>query len=151
MVPLLTALLIPLVGRVWREGPWILVTTSLGFATFGALRLLRMVDSFGPIRYAMGNWPAPTGIEYVVDGLNAIVLVMVAAAGLLTALWMRRSVLQQFTDGARTIYYAVFLLFVTGLLGITITGDLFNLYVFLEITSITSYVLIAMGRNRRAL
>ena len=84
------------------------------------------------------------------DLLNGMVLVMVAAAGLLTAaIWMRKSVIatRDRPRGHRAdSYYAVFLLCATGFLGITITGDVFNLYVFLEIASITSYVLIAMGR-----
>jgi multicomponent Na+:H+ antiporter subunit D len=99
----------------------------------------------------MGAWASPVGIEYVVDRLNGVVLAMIAALGVATAVWMPRSIAAEIRPQAQTSYYCVFLLFATGLLGITITGDVFNLYVLLEIASITSYVLIGMGRRRQAL
>ena len=49
------------------------------------------------------------------------------------------------------LFYVMYLLCLTGLLGITITGDAFNLFVFLEISSLSSYVLISLGRDSRAL
>ena len=152
VVPLLAALLTPLLARKRPRLAWALFTGSMAFAVYAALRLLdHVMANDDPIRYAMGGWVAPTGIEYVVDGLNAMVLVMVAALGVLTGFWMRRGVNREIPRTGTVSYYAVFLLFATGLLGITITGDIFNLYVFLEIASITSYVLIAMGRRRQAL
>ncbi len=153
-VPLLTALFIPLAERVRRGCAWPLVMAALLFSTFGAVYLLVQVASGpieGKIRYAMGDWSAPVGIEYVVDRLNGIVLTMVAVAGLLSALWMRSSLPREVAGRARSSYYTVFLLCCTGYMGISITGDIFNLYVFLEIASITTYVLIAMGRRRQAL
>ncbi len=149
-VPLLAALALPLISRLWRGAGPVVVVASLGFAFYGSLTLL-FETANGPIRYAMGAWVAPIGIEYVVDRLNAMILTMVSGAGFLAAIWMRRSVAKEIIERGHGAYYAVFLLFATGLLGITITGDVFNLYVFLEIASITSYVLIAMGRKRQAL
>lgn len=150
VVPLMTAVLMPIVGRFWRGGPWVLTTAALGFSAGGCIDLLLRTLDGSTITYSMGGWGAPAGIDYVVDRLNALILVMVSVAGVLTAVWMRKSVIAEVTQRARTAYYAVFLLFATGLMGITITGDVFNLYVFLEIASITSYVLIAMGRHRKA-
>ncbi|MDJ0523469.1 MAG: proton-conducting transporter membrane subunit, partial [Planctomycetota bacterium] len=154
VVPLLAALIVPLAERVRRGCAWFIVTPALVFAAYAAVRLLIQVASGpieGRIRYALGNWSAPMGIEYVIDRVNAVVLVMVAVVGLLTAVWMRRSLIKEIPERARGSYYAIFLLCCTGFLGMTITGDVFNLYVFLEIASITSYVLIAMGRRRQAL
>lgn len=152
VVPLLTALLIPIVTRAWRGTGWAMAAAALGFSTYGAITLLIQVMATGePVHYAMGGWASPLGIEYVVDQLNGMVLTMVAAAGFLAAVWMRFSVKREIVEGARRSYYTVFLLSAVGLMGITITGDVFNLYVFLEIASITSYVLIAMGQRRQAL
>ncbi|MDJ0973081.1 MAG: monovalent cation/H+ antiporter subunit D family protein [Planctomycetota bacterium] len=152
VVPLITALLIPLLTRAWRGTGWGLVSASLAFSAFGAIQLLVEVLRTGvPARYSMGDWPIPAGIEYVVDELNGMVLVMIAVAGTLAALWMHQSVKREVLARARRSYYTVFLLFAAGLMGITITGDVFNLYVFLEIASITSYVLIAMGKRKQAL
>ncbi len=151
VVPLLTALLVPLLARIWRGTGAGLLVAALGFSTWGATRLLLDVLQSGEIVYELGGWAAPAGIPYVIDRLNAMVLLMVAAAGFLTSIWMWQSVKREIAPAGQRSYNTVFLLFATGLLGITITGDIFNLYVFLEIASITSYVLIAMGRNRQAL
>ena len=101
--------------------------------------------------YELGGWPQPTGIAYVVDRMNAIVLAMIACAGVIAAIWMIQGIKPEVHEDKRNAYLTVFLLFAAGLMGITITGDVFNLYVFLEIASITSYVLIGMGRRRQAL
>ncbi len=154
VVPLLTALIVPLVERVRRGSAWYLVTGALLFSTYAAIQMLVQVSSGpieGSIRYALGAWSAPMGIEYVVDRVNGIVLTMVAVVGLISAVWMRPSLKMEIREQARGSYYTVFLLCCVGFMGMTITGDIFNLYVFLEIASITSYVLIAMGKRRQAL
>ena len=150
-MPLLTALLLPIVARKRYAWAWTLVTLAAAFSCAGCVRLLMQVVDRGPIRYAMGAWPSPSGIEYVVDHLNAIVLVMISAITLLSAIWMRRGLRGEIAATARPGFLAVFLLCATGMMGIAITGDVFNLYVFLEITSITSYVLVGMGKKRQAL
>ena len=48
------------------------------------------------------------------------------------------------------MYYALFLLQIVGLAGITLTGDAFNLYVLIEVAALTGYGLIALGSNRAA-
>jgi multicomponent Na+:H+ antiporter subunit D len=154
VVPLLSALLLGLVGRWWRGAAPVFLLGATGFACAGSIRLLWRAAQLPPgesLVYAMGAWPAPTGIVYVVDRLNGIVLTMVASVAFLVAVWMIRPVGREIREAARISYAVVMLLFVTGLLGITITGDVFNLYVFLEIASITAYVLVAMGRRRQAL
>ena len=154
VVPLLAALLIPLLGRVWRgAGPWMTIG-ALGVSVYAAAQILGKLwgaDADAVLEYHMGGHEPPFGIPYVVDRLNAIVLAMVATMGLLTAIWMRAPLEKEIDPKKHTSFWAVFLLCVTGYLGITITGDVFNLYVFLEIASITTYVLIAMGTGRRAL
>jgi multicomponent Na+:H+ antiporter subunit D len=88
----------------------------------------------------------PWGIEYVIDYLNAPMPVLVSVIALLVAIYSRRSIEQEIPD--KTVYfYTIFLLQVTGFLGISVTGDMFNLYVFLEIASLTGYALIAVGEE----
>ena len=152
MVPLFAGLFSPMLGRLKLGIVWPLMVCALGFSTFGTIHMLAEVYRTGqPITYEFGMWPMPTGIGYRVDLLNGIVLVMIAAAGLLSAIWMLRPVARELPDAGRKSYYAIFQLCCAGFLGITITADIFNLYVFLEIASITSYVLIGMGRRRQAL
>ncbi|MEE8438666.1 MAG: monovalent cation/H+ antiporter subunit D family protein [Micropepsaceae bacterium] len=113
--------------------------------------MLMEVLANGPISYALGGWPPPFGIEYRVDLLNAIVLLLVSVIAAVTIPFAYRSVKFEIGAARRPWFYAMFLLCLTGLLGVAITGDAFNAFVFLEISSLSSYVLIALGRDRRAL
>ncbi len=121
------------------------------WATFAvSVALLGQVLGSGPLSYAMGGWAPPFGIEYRVDTLNAFVLLIVAgiAAVVLPAGVGPGSRAAQ--DGREYIFYTAFLLCLAGLLGVTITGDAFNVFVFLEISSLASYVLVSLGDDRRA-
>ena len=122
MVPMFAGLLVPLLARVHAGIVRPLTIGALGFSCFAAIHMLLHVQGGHPIEYAMGGWPIPTGIGYRVDGLNAMVLVMIAVIGLLTALWMRRSIEDELPAAARPGYHAVLLLACTGFLGITITA-----------------------------
>lgn len=83
------------------------------------------------------------------DPLNALVLIVITVfAGL--ALWAAPTALQDELPGQERFVYPLMLLLVTGLLGMTVTGDAFNLYVMLEITSLSSYALVAIGKGRAA-
>ncbi len=113
--------------------------------------LLDRVMHHGIISYAMGGWAAPYGIEYRIDAVNAFVLLIVSGIAAVVVPYARTSVAAEFDPRRAHQFYAAFLLCLAGLLGVTITGDAFNLFVFLEISSLSSYVLIGLGRDRRAL
>ena len=121
--------------------------TCLGIA----LTLLAEVREGGTISYHLGNWAPPLGIEYRVDLLNAYVLVIVSAIGAVVMPFGFGTPEPGLRDGQHHLYYAAFLLCLTGLLGITITGDAFNVFVFLEVSSLAAYTLISLGQHRRAL
>lgn len=112
--------------------------------------LLTVLDT-GVISYHMGSWVPPIGIEYRVDLLNAYVLVLVSVVAAVIMPFARRSVAHEIDGDKQSWFYAMYLLCLAGLLGITITGDAFNVFVFLEISSLATYVLIALGKQRRAL
>ncbi|MEK9723121.1 MAG: monovalent cation/H+ antiporter subunit D family protein [Rhodospirillaceae bacterium] len=114
------------------------------------LLLVQVVES-GAIVYELGGWAAPWGIEYRIDMLNAFVLVIVAAVGAVVMPYARRTVAAEIPVSRVYLFYTMLLLCETGLLGITITGDAFNLFVFMEVSSLSSYVLISFGKDRRAL
>ena len=118
---------------------------------FIAGALLWQVLTGGPISYHIGGWPPPWGIEYRVDLLNGFVLVLVSAVGAVIMPFARRSRGVRDRRRQQAWFYCMYLLCLTGLLGITVTGDAFNAFVFLEISSLSTYVLIALGRDRRAL
>lgn len=151
VVPLISAPLCFLLRR--GNLAWGLATLVSWVAFATSLLLLQMVLADGTIRYEIGGWAAPWGIEYVVDATNAIVLVVVSGIGAAVAPYARRSVLAEIPASQHGLYYTAYLLCLAGLLGVTITGDAFNIFVFLEITSLSSYILVAAGAgiDRRAL
>jgi multicomponent Na+:H+ antiporter subunit D len=116
-----------------------------------SIRLAIVVLLYGDVSYALGGWAAPWGIEYHVDAFNAFVLLIVSANASIVLLYAPHSVVNEIHPDKRYLMYALFLLCMAGLLGITITGDLFNVFVFLEISALSTYALISMGHTRRAL
>ncbi len=129
-----------------------LLALAVGWVSLliAVLLLVRVLDG-PPLSYAIGGWAPPWGIEYRIDRLNAFLLVIVAAVDAVVLVYARASVEREIDPDRVYLFYAAFLLCFTGLLGIAATGDAFNLFVFLEISSLSSYALIAMGRDRRAL
>ena len=115
-----------------------------------AVALLIQVRGGGVISYHLGGWPPPLGIEYRVSTVNAYLLVLVTAMALVVMSFDSRGGPPRVPESRRHLYYAVFLLCICGLLGITITGDAFNIFVFLEISSLSSYILVSLGGHRRA-
>ena len=130
--------------------PLVVLGLSISFAA--ALKLVFIVADSGAQKYWLGGWGDQryefvVGIQITVDHLNTLLLAAVTGIALLTAVYTRRLVDTELA-GRQRYFYALFSLLVTGLLGITITGDIFNLYVFMEIAALSSYALIAYGRGR---
>jgi len=116
-----------------------------------ALLLLHEVVAGGPISYAMGGWAPPVGIEYRVDQVNAFILVLVGVMAALTVTFAPRSIRDEIAPENRGWTYSMFLMCLAGLQGMAISGDAFNIFVFMELSSLSMYALIAMGRDRRSL
>jgi multicomponent Na+:H+ antiporter subunit D len=149
VVPLMAAPLAIILRRpnaVWG------LSLGVSWATFGiAISLLLQVLDSGAFSYAIGGWSAPWGIEYRIDPLATFLLVLVSAIASVVILFAKASVEKEIPSDRIYLFYAMYLLCLTGLLGIAITGDAFNLFVFLEISSLSTYVLISLGQDRRAL
>lgn len=149
VVPLISA---PLAVLLRHGGLAFGVVTSAAWFGFAASILLWLqVQATGDIAYHIGSWQPPWGIEYRVDKLSSLILVLVSGMAAVVLPWSRASVAREIAADLHYLYYAMFGLCVAGLLGITITGDAFNIFVFLEISSLSTYVLIALGKDRRAL
>ena len=149
VVPLVAAPIAALLNRPRLS--WAVAVAATLWALYAALELLSQTMASGAIHYELGGWTAPYGIEYVVDAANAWVVVIVALIGALVTPYARASVEQEITEDRIPLFYAAFILCLTGLLGIAVTGDVFNVFVFLEISSLSAYALIALGNDRRAL
>ena len=149
VVPLLGAVLAALVRRGWIcYAIALAVAWSMPVISFA---LLYQVMKGGVISYALGGWEPPIGIEYRVDEINAYLLVLVSSMAALITTYAPRSIADEIHPENQGWYYAIFLLALTGLEGMIISGDAFNIFVFMEVSSLATYVLIALGRDRRAL
>jgi multicomponent Na+:H+ antiporter subunit D len=140
-------LLILLVRRRGGRVSYSIAVASAVVSTGAAVAGLRAVISSGTIRYQVGGWAPPIGIELVLDPLSAFLSVVIMSVALLVLIHSGRVVAQELPEKAAP-FYSLALLLLGGLLGITITGDLFNLYVFLEISSLASYALLSIGDKR---
>lgn len=116
-----------------------------------SIALTQQVLAHGTVIYYMGGWAPPWGIEYRIDALNCVLLLLISGMAAIIMPAARIAIGVEVSARARRLFFTVALLSQTGMLGIVITGDAFNLYVFLEISSLASYALIAMGTDRRAL
>ncbi|WP_219821704.1 monovalent cation/H+ antiporter subunit D family protein [Sneathiella aquimaris] len=153
------AIIIPLLGApvcALMRGttfPWLLTLILSGLSFYVSFDLLLHVSEFGPVSYHIGGWPPPWGIEYVADPLSAFVMLIISGISTGVLLYAKESIASEVSSKHLGLFFAAYLLALTGMMGITVTGDAFNIFVFLEITSLSSYVLIAMGvtHDRRAL
>ncbi len=136
-----------------RHIAWYLTFSACFISFIISIMLLNQVAEFGTISYELGGWPPPIGIEYRIDFLNAFLLVLVSGMALLTSIYLKGTIDHEVEKNNQTLFLTCLLLCVSGLLGVLITGDAFNLFVFLEISSLSTYVLVAQGANkdRRAL
>lgn len=130
---------------------WMLFSFAAASSLVTAVILTVQVWDGDVLRYQMGGWPAPAGIELVIDQATVVVLLLLGVIAVIAAAYGRRSIEVEIPARRIRMFYAALCLLITGLSGIVATGDAFNLFVFLEISSLSSYALIALGRRRRAL
>jgi multicomponent Na+:H+ antiporter subunit D len=149
--PLFTALFIamawPFFPSLIRPIGWIGMFISTGTS----IALFNHVSKTNSLTYNFGNWPAPIGIEYSIDHLNALMILMIYVVAFFAFMYSIRSVTIEISPKKHGIYYTLYFLLITGLVGITITGDAFNLYVLFEICALSSYALLAAGGKRAVL
>lgn len=148
IVPLGAAFLISLLGKKIKTFSDILAN----LATFGlfifSLYSISLVNLHKILVYKVGGWIPPIGICMVLDGLTSFMLVTVNLVSFLVTVYSI-NYMEKYTDKYR--FYTLFMLLVAGMNGIIATGDLFNLFVFLEISSIASYALVAFGTEAEEL
>jgi multicomponent Na+:H+ antiporter subunit D len=149
IIPLLTAPLCVMIRKPRVTAMMAIAATWVSL--WIALQLLQTVLATGSISYAIGGWAAPYGIEYRVDTVSAFVLVIVSGIAAVVTPYALKSVEKEVAHHQIGLFYTAWLLCFTGLLGIAITGDVFNVFVFLEISSLSAYALISLGSDRRAL
>ena len=152
IVPLLSAPLIALLRG--REIAWLATFIVTGVTFVISLLLYHQVSESGArLVYEIGGWAAPLGIVYVIDAASALVLPIVTGIGFVVTLAARHLVTAKIDQRDHPLFFTAWVLTIAGMLGQVTTGDAFNIFVFLEISSLSAYALVAMGagRDRRAL
>ncbi|MDO6621003.1 MULTISPECIES: monovalent cation/H+ antiporter subunit D family protein [unclassified Shewanella] len=149
VVPLMAAPLCWFLNR--SKLVWIFALLVCSATCINSIILLIEVMKSGTITYELGGWEAPWGIEYRIDKLNAFLLLIISTIGTVVLFAANTSIQKELDEDRHTLFYSLYLLSLTGMFGIVATGDAFNVFVFLEISSLSSYALIALGKDRRAL
>ncbi len=127
---------------------WCMALLTSAFTVWMSWALASNVGREGVLSYHMGGWAPPLGIEFRVDGLNTLVVILIAFMALMAALFAQPAVAREIKAEKQPLFYTAYQICLAGLMGISLTGDAFNLFVFLEISSIATYVLVALGGNR---
>ena len=147
LLPLFAAISMPvtcLKHRHWSQTISVLVLAAMVPVSIWNLH---NVIHHGEVRYVFSGWAVPLGIEWVADGLASILLVLLSVTGLLGVLFAG-STSPKALGGRIVHYYTLILLLIAALTGIVLAGDLFNLFVFLEVAAISSYALIGVAGGR---
>ena len=148
VIPLAGAFLISLFGKRIRKLPDVLgVLVALILCSLSLLSV-RLCNIYGTLTYSVGAWKPPVGIGMVLDGLTVFMLVTVNLVAFCIVVYSV-NYMERFT--AKWKFYTLFFLMVGGMNGVVITGDMFNLFIFLEIAAIASYALVAFGTERHEL
>jgi multicomponent Na+:H+ antiporter subunit D len=136
-LPLAAAFLLPLFGgRHAALADWLTngILLCLVFLAVGSIGQEAV--------YHMGAWSTPIGIDLRLDPLASLLLIAVSVIALITAFYSVQY-MRRYT--AKHGYYALFLLMVAGMNGVILAGDLFNLYVLMEVATVASYALVGFG------
>lgn len=149
ILPLIAAPIVLILGR--STFAWAFATLVSAAACYFSWQLLCVALDSNVISYAVGGWPPPWGIELRVDTTNAFVLLAVTALSTLVLLYAKDSIENEVAPSKHALFYTAHLLCLAGLSGILLTGDAFNLFVFLEVSSLATYTLVSLASDRRCL
>jgi len=150
LVPMFVA---PLLAAVPSRGqlPWLIATLTSLLTFVLAIGLTGQVLAHGTVTYELGGWPVPFGIGLAVSPLSALMLLVITGASLMALLWGPASMNSEVGHEHQSLLYSSWMLALCGLSGIAVTGDAFNIFVFMEISSLASYVMVSAGPKRQAL
>ena len=130
---------------------WLIALLATFFCFVCSIFLFFNIHENMVISYAMGQWLAPWGIEFRIDKLNSFLILIVSFFSLYACFFGLRSLKNDIEESKISLFWTSYLLCITGLLGVLITGDAFNIFVFLEISSLATYIIIGLGRDKKAL
>jgi multicomponent Na+:H+ antiporter subunit D len=148
LLPLMFGSILAVLAGLWRPAAaQVVAVVSTALALAASLVGLVSVTTNGALHYELGGWPPPIGIEYVLDPLSAFMACIVALIGLLVVVYPVDAAFDLRPPRGAPLY-PLALLLLTGLMGVMLSGDLFHLFVFLEIYAIATYGLVSLGGDR---
>ncbi len=148
-IPLLAAFLIPLLGMIWKELVRIIPGLVLAYMMILSASLLYYVLENGPIIEVLAGWRPPLGINLVFSPFTGFLATIMTFLGFIVWLYsyrFKRNV--EFEPSKK--YFIFLMMLVAGSVGIVLTGDIFNQFVFIEIVGISAYALTAFYTGRNA-
>ena len=153
LLPFATAICMPMVGSRRRHWCRPMALTAIFAMCVAAAINLKLVVENGETRYAFGGWPIspslpdhPLGIEWVNDGLASVMLVVLSSLAWLCLIYA--GPLAKSLGKREVLYYTLILLLISGLAGIVLAGDIFNVFVFLEVAALSAYALVGIPGGR---
>ncbi len=149
LLPMAVAFLIPLLSKLWPRGSDVVASAAAAVLVgLAGLGVSDVILREAPVVYRMGGWPSHLGITLVYDSLTALVVLVVTLVGLAATVYAVRY-LDRYTG--RWKFYTLLMLMLTGLNGVAVSGDMFNLFVFVEISAVASYALVAFSTEAEGL
>jgi len=137
-----------LLGTWFKRLVFPIVISTVAAAAAVSFYNVLIVLAQGPVTYHFGGWLPPIGIEYVLDPLAAFITLIINGIALIV-LWHAKTIVEQEIPAHKIMpYYALVMLLLSGYNGIVLTGDFFNLYVFLEVSSLALYGIVAVGDRK---
>ena len=146
LCPLITSLFVVLIPNIFFS--WILTTLSTFLTFLFSILLYQEIQIHSHISYALGKWMPPIGIEYIIDKVAIIPIIIISGISFIATIFAYKIMPEEIEKKSISKVYSLWLLAIAGLLGLVTTGDAFNLFVFLEISSLASVALVAMGAQK---
>jgi proton-translocating NADH-quinone oxidoreductase chain N len=147
VAPLLAAFAIPLLTKLYKDAARVVPGIVLFYNMIISFVLIKQVQENGFINEVIAGWRAPWGINLLLTPFTAFLATMVSVLGF--AIWLYGFRFKRTLKGGVVKYYEILqMMMIAGSIGVIITGDIFNMFVFIEIVGITAYSLTAFYRER---
>ncbi len=149
---LFSAYLLPIFSRRRYEIVKVLAITALSVLLVGGIYLVQKVLTTGQFNYILGGWEPPWGLELTIDPLSTFFILAVGFISLPIALYALPNLSSELGGNQRGGWFlTLFILHIAALCGMAFSRDLFNLYVFIEVTTISAVALVAADNGARAI
>ena len=145
-LPLITAFLIPILGLINKSLVRIVPGIVLAYLAYMSVILMQRVSPDAPIITEIAGWKAPWGINLVFTSFSGFIASLISILSFIIWIYSYKFKKVEFDDAKK--FFILYMLLSAGSIGVVLTGDIFNMFVFVEIASLSSYALIAFYKGR---